>query len=236
VVDLRPGDVVVEKIETPIAPLSSYLGLLGASTGATAWIGVRCIGKPKPGDVFVVSAAAGAVGSVAGQIAKRDGAHVIGIAGGTRKVAYLTDVLGFDSAIDYKSEDVSQRLKELAPNGVNVFFDNVGGPILDAVLDNLALRAKVVICGAITQYDNMDNVVGPSKYLKLAERQSSMEGFAYVHFPDRIAEAIAELASWWSDGSIILNEEILDGVERFPEALEFMFRGGNIGKLLVKMS
>ena len=163
----------------------------------TAWIGIRCVAKPKPGDVFVVSAAAGAVGSIAGQIAKRDGARVIGIAGGPAKVQYLTEVLGFDAAIDYKNDDVNARLRELAPDGVNVFFDNVGGPILDAVLDNLAMRAKVVICGAISQYDDMDNVTGPSMYLRLAERQSSMEGFAYFHFPESIAPAVAELADGW---------------------------------------
>ncbi len=170
----------------------------------TAWIGVRRVAKPEPGDTFVVSAAAGAVGSIAGQIAKRDGARVIGIAGGPAKVQYLITQLGFDAAIDYKNEDVNSRLRELAPDGVNVFFDNVGGPILDAVLDNLAMRAKVVICGAISQYDDMDNVTGPSMYLRLAERQSSMEGYAYFHFPESIAPATAELAAWLADGSLLL--------------------------------
>jgi NADPH-dependent curcumin reductase CurA len=224
----------LQKIDESVAPLSAFLGALGASTGITAWIGVRCVAKPKPGDVFVVSAAAGAVGSIAGQIAKRDGARVIGIAGGPAKVQYLTDVLGFDDAIDYKNEDVNARLRELAPDGVNVFFDNVGGPILDAVLDNLAMRAKVVICGAISQYDDMGNVTGPSMYLRLAERQSSMEGFAYFHFPESIAPASAELAEWLADGSLQCAEEILDGIDRYPEALQFMFNGGNTGKLLVK--
>jgi len=209
---------------------------LGASTGVTAWIGVRCVAKPKPGDIFVVSAAAGAVGSIAGQIAKRDGAHVIGIAGGRAKVDYLTSQLGFDAAIDYKNDDVNARLRELAPDGVNVFFDNVGGPILDAVLDNLAMRAKVVICGAISQYDDMDNVTGPSMYLRLAERQSSMEGYAFFHFPESILPAAEELASWLADGSLHFTEEILEGIDRYPEALQFMFNGGNTGKLLVKIS
>jgi NADPH-dependent curcumin reductase len=236
VVDLRPDEQSVERIEDPVAPLSTYLGLLGGSTGVTAWIGVRRVAKPKPGDVFVVSAAAGAVGSIAGQIARRDGATVIGIAGGQRKIDHLTNTLGFDAAIDYKHEDVGQRLKELAPHGVNVFFDNVGGDILDAVLDNIAMRARVVICGAISQYDDMDHVVGPSMYLRLAERQSVMEGFAYFHFPESIPQAVAELTAWLADGSVILPEEILEGVDRFPEALEFMYRGGNLGKLLVKMS
>ena len=227
---------LIEKLDDSTAPLSAHLGVLGGSTGVTAWIGVRRVARPKPGDVFVVSAAAGAVGSLAGQIAKRDGARVIGIAGGPRKVEYLTGELGFDDAIDYKNEDVNQRLRQLAPDGVNIFFDNVGGPILDAVLDNLALRARVVICGAISQYDDMNNVVGPSLYLRLAERQSCMEGFAYFHFPESFADATSELTAWLSDGSIVLAEEVLEGIDRYPDALQFMFNGGNLGKLLVKVN
>ncbi|MDA9679889.1 NADP-dependent oxidoreductase [Gammaproteobacteria bacterium] len=225
---------MLEKVDDNVDSLSAYLGALGASTGVTSWIGIRKVAKPQPGDIFVVSAAAGAVGSLAGQIAKRDGAFVIGIAGGQRKVTYLTERLGFDAAIDYKSEDVNARLRELAPNGINVFFDNVGGPILDAVLDNLAMQARVVICGAISQYDDLDNVTGPSMYLRLAERQSSMEGFAFFHFPESIGPAGAELRKWLDDGSLVMDEEILDGIERYPEALQFMFNGGNLGKLLVK--
>jgi NADPH-dependent curcumin reductase CurA len=231
---LRPDHL--HQLDDSIGPLSHHLGVLGPSTGVTAWIGMRRVAKPEPGDVFVVSAAAGAVGSIAGQIAKRDGARVIGIAGGPAKVRYLTSELGFDAAIDYKHDDVNTRLRELAPDGVNVFFDNVGGPILDAVLDNLAMRAKVVICGAISQYDDMDNVTGPSMYLRLAERQSSMEGFAYFHFPESIEPATEELAGWLADGSLQCAEEILDGIDRYPEALQFMFNGGNTGKLLVKIS
>jgi NADPH-dependent curcumin reductase CurA len=231
---LRPDQL--RKVDDSLGSLSHHLGVLGPSTGVTAWIGIRCVAKPKRGDTFVVSAAAGAVGSIAGQIAKRDGARVIGIAGGPAKVDYLTSELGFDAAIDYKNEDVTARLRELAPDGVNVFFDNVGGPILDAVLDNLAMRSKVVICGAISQYDDMDNVTGPSMYLRLAERQSSMEGYAYFHFPESFGPATEELATWLADGSLRCAEEILDGIERYPEALQFMFSGGNTGKLLVKIS
>ncbi len=225
----------VEKVDESAGSLSHHLGILGGSTGVTAWIGVRRVARPKAGDVFVVSAAAGAVGSIVGQIAKRDGARVIGIAGGARKVAYLTDSLGFDAAIDYKNENVTERLRTLAPDGINIFYDNVGGPVLDSALDNLAMRSRVVICGAVSQYDDMDNVVGPSLYLRLAERQACMEGFAYFHFPESIAPAKSELAGWLADGSIVLAEEILEGVERYPEALQFMFNGGNIGKLLVKV-
>jgi NADPH-dependent curcumin reductase CurA len=226
----------LERIDDSIGSLSAHLGALGPSTGVTAWIGIRHVARPQRGDTFVVSAAAGAVGSIAGQIAKRDGARVIGIVGGPAKADHIVSDLGLDAAIDYKNEDVSERLRELAPDGVNVFFDNVGGSILDAVLDNLAMRARVVICGAISQYDHMDNVIGPSMYLRLAERQSSMEGFAYFHFPESIAPATVELAGWLADGSLCVAEEILDGIDRYPEALEFMFNGGNTGKLLVKAS
>lgn len=225
---------IIAKVDDTLGPLSLHLGALGGSTGVTAWIGIRCVAKPGPGDNFVVSAAAGAVGSIAGQIAKLDGARVIGIAGGPEKCAYLVNELGFDEAIDYKNSDVNERLRELCPDGVNVFYDNVGGPILDAVLDNIALRSRVVICGALSQYDDMDNVTGPSMYLRLAERQSIMEGFAYFHFPESIAEAQTELAAWIADGSIVMPEHVLDGIDRYPEALQFMFEGGNLGKLMVK--
>ena len=224
----------LQHIDAVGGSLSPHLGALGGSTGVTAWVGVREIGTPQPGETFVVSAAAGAVGSIAGQIAKIDGARVIGIAGGPTKAAYLTDTLGFDAAIDYKSEDVAGRLRELAPDGINVFFDNVGGDILDAALDNLALRARVVICGAISQYDHMDEVRGPSMYLRLAERQSRMEGFAYFHFADRIPAARADLTHWLNDGRLVMAEDILNGIERYPEALQFMYTGGNIGKLMVR--
>ncbi len=226
----------MEKIDESRAPLSTYLGALGGSTGVTAWIGVREIAKPVAGEVFVVSAAAGAVGSIAGQIAKIDGARVIGIAGGPDKCRHLVETLGFDAAIDYKNSDVNEQLKGLAPDGLNVFYDNVGGPILDAALDNLALRARVVICGAISQYDDMDNVTGPSLYLRLAERQSRMEGFAYFHFPDSFETALDDLAGWLADGSLVMPEEILEGIESFPRAVQFMFDGGNTGKLMVKVS
>ncbi len=225
----------LQKVDESVAPLSAHLGLLGLTTGITAWVGVRRIGRPQPGETFVVSAAAGAVGSIAGQIAKLDGARVIGIAGSERKTAYLLDELGFDAAIDYQHEDVAARLRELAPDGVDVFFDNVGGELLDVVLDQLAMRARVVLCGAISQYERTGDVRGPGMYLRLAERQSRMEGFAVFHFPECFDEASAELAGWLVDGSLSLREEVLDGIERFPEALRMMFTGANLGKLLVRV-
>ena len=183
----------------------------------------------------MVSAAAGAVGSIAGQIAKIDGARVIGIAGGERKTRFLVDELGFDGAIDYRNDDVAARLRELAPDGVNVFFDNVGGEILDVVLDQLAMHARVVICGAISQYERTGEVTGPSIYLRLAERQSRMEGFAVFHFPESFAQATTELRGWLADGSLRMPEEIVDGIDRFPEALQMMFTGANLGKILVRV-
>lgn len=225
----------IEPVDDDVPSLGAHLGMLGGSTGVTAWIGVRRVAKPGPGDIFVVSAAAGAVGSLAGQIAKLDSATVIGIAGGPDKTRFLTDALSFDAAIDYKNENVSQRLKELAPDGINIFFDNVGGDILDAALDNLAMRSRVVICGAISQYNHMDKVTGPSLYLRLAERQSTMEGFAYFHFPESIAVAKQELKNWLNDGTVMMREEILEGIGEYPNALQFMFSGKNTGKLMVKV-
>lgn len=227
---------LLQKIEQPTSDLSRYLGALGLTGGLTAWVGVRAVAKPQPDEIFVVSAAAGSVGSLAGQIAKRDGATVIGIAGGPKKCTYLVDTLGYDAAIDYKNENVDARLKELAPDGLDVFFDNVGGTLLDTALDNLAMRARVVICGAISQYNHMDNVTGPSLYLRLAERQSRMEGFAVFHFPELFAEATAELTEWLDDGTLVAPQTVLEGIERYPEALEFMYTGGNVGKLMVKAS
>jgi NADPH-dependent curcumin reductase CurA len=227
-----PGEGL-QKVDESLAPLPTHLSALGITTGLTAWVGVRNVGHPQPGETFVVSAAAGAVGSIAGQIAKIDGARVIGIAGGERKTRFLVDELGFDGAIDYRSDDVPARLRELAPHGVNVFFDNVGGEILDVVLDQLAMHARVVICGAISQYERTDEVAGPSNYLKLAERQSRMEGFAVFHFPESFAQATTELSGWLADGSLRMPEQIVEGLDRFPAALRMMFDGENLGKLLV---
>jgi NADPH-dependent curcumin reductase CurA len=224
------------RVDDSVGSLSLHLGPLAGSTGVTAWVGVRHIGKVVAGDTFVVSGAAGAVGSMAGQIAKLDGARVIGIAGGPAKCTHLIEHLGFDAAIDYKNDDVRARLRELCPDGVTVFFDNVGVPILDDVLDNLAMGGRVVICGAESQYDHMDRVEGPSLYLRLAERQATMAGFAYFHTPELIEPATAELTAWVRDGVVSLPETVLEGIERYPEALQFMFEGGNVGKLLVKAS
>lgn len=216
-------------------PLSTYLGALGLTTGLTAYFGILEVGRPQAGETVLVSGAAGAVGSIVGQIARIAGARVIGLAGGAEKVAFLTDALGFDAAIDYKHEDVGARLKELAPKGIDVFFDNVGGEILDIALDNIAERGRVVICGAISQYNDQQHVRGPSLYLRLAERYARMEGFTVMHFAERYGEAQATLAQWLAEGRLTMPEQVEQGIDAFPAALRKLFEGGNTGKMLVKI-
>jgi NADPH-dependent curcumin reductase CurA len=229
---LAGGDC--QKVDESIAPLSAYLGLLSMTTGLTAYFGIRDVGAVKAGETVVVSAAAGAVGTVVGQMAKIEGARVIGIAGGSAKCKFLTDEVGFDEAIDYKGESIDERLKVLAPEGIDVFFDNVGGEMLDEVLEHIRERARVVICGAISQYGDNSNVYGPKKYLRLAERYARMEGFTVFHFMDRYPEAYANISQWMAEGKIYMPEQIEEGIESFPRALSMLFSGGNTGKLLVK--
>ncbi len=229
-----PADAF-QKIDDSEVPMSAYLGILGITTGVTAYFGMRYVGQAKAGETVVVSGAAGAVGTVAAQIAKIDGARVIGIAGGPHKVRYLTETIGLDGGIDYKGEDIDARLKELAPDGVDVFFDNVGGEQLDIVLDNIRDRARIAICGAISQYGHQQDVRGPKLYLRLAERYSRMEGFTVMHFAEHYPEAYAQLTEWMKSGALKLPEHIEDGIDAFPGALEKMFSGGHMGKLMVKI-
>jgi hypothetical protein len=226
---------MLEKIDLALGPASAHLGVLGLTTGVTAFVGVREVGRVRAGETFVVSAAAGAVGCVAGQIAKLDGARVIGIAGGPEKCGFVTRELGFDAAVDYKRGDAAEQLRAAAPRGIDVYFDNVGGELLDVVLDQINLRARIVICGAISQYsgDMSKGVRGPALYLRLAERQSRMEGFAVTHFPESFGEAKAALAGWLRDGRVRLPEHVVNGLDRFPDALELLFSGGHTGKLLL---
>jgi len=224
---------MLQKVDASV-PLSTYLGALGLTTGLTAYTGMRYVGEVKAGETVLVSGAAGAVGSIAAQVAKLMGARVIGLAGGPEKTAFLTGTLGLDGAIDYKGEDVDKRLKALAPNGIDVFFDNVGGELLDIALDNIRERGRVVICGAISQYNDQKHVRGPSLYLRLAERYARMEGFTVMHFPQHFGEAFAQLGQWLAEGKLKMPEQVEHGIDAFPDALRKLFEGGNIGKMLVK--
>jgi len=225
---------MLQRIDTSRLPPSTYLGVLGMTTGLTAYFGLLVVVNVNAGDTVVVSGAAGAVGSVACQLAAIHGARVIGIAGGREKGRYLTEKLGVDAAIDYKNEDVAARLDALAPDGVDVYFDNVGGELLDVVLDRLRTGGRVSICGAISQYDDLDDVRGPKLYLRLAERNARMCGFTVDHYADRFGEAIGKLSGWIAAGTLKLPEHVEEGIERFPAALILLMTGGHMGKMLVK--
>lgn len=227
-----PG-VMLQKLEDSQLPARCYLGVLGLTTGMTAYAGMLKVAKVTASDVVVVSAAAGAVGSCACQIAKLQGATVIGIAGGEDKGRFLREEIGCDSTIDYKKGDVGDQLMELAPEGVDVFFDNVGGQILDDVLANIRVGARVVVCGAISQYERVGEVNGPSNYLKLAERNASMAGFTVNYYEQDFPEMQENLSQWVIDGSLRLPEHIEEGIDQFPKALLMLFSGGHKGKLMV---
>ena len=202
----------------------------------TAYFGLIDVGAVKKGDVVVVSAAAGATGSTVGQIARiKHAGKVIGIAGGAEKCAYIVDRLGFDAAIDYKSEDVSARLRAEAPNGVDLYFDNVGGEILDACLAQLALRGRIVLCGAIASYNATERPSGPANYPMLIVRRGRMEGFLILDYVARFPAAQQEMAGWLQAGSIKGSEHVVEGLEHAPEALNLLFTGGNTGKVIVKL-
>jgi NADPH-dependent curcumin reductase CurA len=225
------------KVDVALAPPTAFLGALSIATGLTSYVGMKYVAKIAGGETVVVSGAAGAVGSLAGQVARLLGAgRVIGIAGGADKCRFLTSELGFDAAVDYKAGDVAARLAEIAPNGVDVFWDNVGGDVLDAVLLNLAVEARVVLCGAVSQYENMADVRGPKNYLKIAERDARLLGFTIFHYPDRHAEATAAMAAWLSSGELIVHETVETGLDRFPAAVRGLLDGGNTGKFLLKVS
>jgi len=224
----------VIKVDTSLADLPVYLGVLGM-TGLTAYFALLDVGKPKEGDTVVVSGAAGAVGSVAGQIAKIKGCRVIGIAGGPEKCRVVTEEFGFDAAIDYRMPDLRRALRELAPRGVDVYFDNVGGEILDDVLTCIARGARIIICGAISQY-NESEVRGPANYMMLLVARASMTGMLVFDYADRYPEAMAALAGWYRAGRLAAHETIVrGGVEDFPETLLKLFEGANTGKLILAL-
>lgn len=204
-------------------------------TGITAYFGLLEVGKLREGDVVVISGAAGATGSVAGQIAKRKGCRVVGVAGGREKCTWLTDRAHFDAAIDYKSEDVGARLDELCPDGVDLFFDNVGGPVLDEVLARIARGARIVICGAISRYNAEEPPPGPKNYYRVVAQRGCIEGFVVLDFLPRAGEAIADLAAWVADGSIAWEVDVQKGFEDAPKTLLRLYTGANFGKQLLEL-
>ena len=248
--DFKPGDHVsgalgiqdyftgepqgLHKIDPNLAPLPRYLSALGM-TGMTAYFALLDVGQPKEGETVVISGAAGAVGSIAGQIAKLKGCRVVGISGGKDKCQYLQDELGFDGVIDYKAEDVLAGLKRECPKGVDVYFDNVGGDILDAVLTRINFKARIVICGAISQYNNKEAVKGPANYLSLLVNRARMEGFVVMDHAKEYGKAAKEIAGWMASGKLKSKEHVVEGLETFPETLLKLFNGENFGKLVLKV-
>ena len=223
------------KVDPALVPLPVYLGTLGAP-GMTAYFGLLDIGKPQAGQTVVVSGAGGAVGMVVGQIAKIKGCHVVGIAGGAEKCTCVTKDFGFDAAIDYKSENVRAAVQKHCPKGVDVYFDNVGGDILDAVLTQIARGARIVICGAISQYNSTTGIKGPSNYLSLLVNRASMTGMVVFDYASRYPEAAREMAAWMAAGKLKSREDIVEGLETFPDALLKLFKGENTGKLILKVA
>jgi NADPH-dependent curcumin reductase CurA len=223
------------KVDPGVAPLPVFLGALGMP-GMTAYFGLLDIGRPKQGETVVVSAAAGAVGTVVGQIAKIQGCRAVGIAGGPDKCRWIVEELGFDAAIDYKRDDVAAALKQHCLAGIDVYFDNVGGDILDAALARLARHARVVICGAISQYNSTSPIKGPSNYLSLLVNRASMTGMVVFDYADRYHVAAREMAGWMAQGRLKARTDVSVGLEIFPEALLKLFRGENTGKLVLKIA
>lgn len=245
-----PGDVVVgmfpwrkdfiapekelKKIDTNLAPASYYLGVLGM-TGLTAYFGLMDIGKPKAGETVMVSGAAGAVGVVVGQIAKIQGCHVVGIAGLDEKVNLLTNEFGFDAAINYKTTtDMNKAIAAACPNGIDVYFDNVGGEISDAVIKNINFHARIPLCGQISLYNSTETPIGPRLQPMLLTRSVLMQGFIVSNYQDRFAEGIKMLAAWIKEDKLKFTETIEHGFENLPKALLGLFDGENIGKMIVE--
>jgi NADPH-dependent curcumin reductase CurA len=214
---------------------SAYMGALGM-TGLTAWVGIRDIGKPQPGETVVVSAAAGAVGSVAGQLAKADGARVVGIAGGPDKCRLLTEELGFDAAVDYRADDWFAQLKAATPDGIDVDFENVGGVIMDAVFARLNIRARVALCGLISGYNSADPPPGPRAFGNLLIQRATVEGFIVLDHLGRGPEAVREISGLIAAGTLTPLETVVEGFEQLPTAINMLFDGKNVGKLMVKTS
>ena len=226
----------LRKIDPNGAPVSTSLGVLGIP-GLTAYFGLLDICHPQPGETVVVSAAAGAVGSLVGQIARIKRCRAIGIAGSDEKIGYITGELGFNGGFNYKTEsDYAGKLRDLCPNGIDIYFDNVGGPITDAVLGQINARARIAVCGQISQYNAESAAMGPRWLGQLVVRQAKAEGFLVFQFAERYEEALRQLASWLREGRIHYREDVVEGLENAPRAFIGMMEGHNIGKQLVKLA
>ena len=218
--------------DTPLRPMMSVFG----ATGAAAYFGLLDIGRAKEGETVVVSAAAGATGSLVGQIAKIQGCRVVGIAGSDEKCAWLVDELGFDGAVNHRTDDLAAKLKELCPQRVDVYFDNVGGAILDTVLRSLNMHGRVVLCGALAAEASGGRPPGPSNYVNLIARRGTMQGFITLDYWDRFTECFTQLRTWADEGKLRWREEIADGLDRCPDALNMLFTGENTGKVIVRVA
>ena len=229
------GTNLSELPKDPSIPLTAYLGLFGF-IGMTAYFGLLDIGKPKVGETLVVSGAAGAVGSLVGQIGKIKGCRVVGIAGSEEKCRWLKDELGFDAAINYKTESVLESLQQHGPDGIDVYFENVGGEILDAVLSLINLRARIVLCGLISQYNATEPVPGPYNFVNILIKRAKLEGFIVLDYFDRAQEALADLGQWYAQGKVQYRVDTIDGLENAPSTINKLFDGTNQGKLIIRVS
>jgi len=221
------------QVDPNLAPLTTYIGTLGMP-GMTAYFGILEVGKIKEGDIVLVSGAAGAVGSVVGQIAKIKGCRVVGIAGGPEKCKYITEELGFDDSIDYKNENIYAGLKRACPKGIDVYFDNVGGDTLDAALARIRMHARIVICGAISQY-NATKIQGPANYLSLLVNRGTMTGMVVLDYAKQYRQAAMEMGGWMMQGKLKTKEDVYDGIENFYPTFERLFNGNKMGKLVLKV-
>ncbi len=216
-------------------PMIAFLGPLGM-VGLTAYFGLLDVGKPQAGETILVSAAAGAVGSLVGQIGKIKGCRVVGIAGTDEKCRWITEELGFDAAVNYKTDDLAEALKRHCPKGVDVYFDNVGGAILDAALARINLRGRVSVCGLISQYNATEPTPGPFNFMNVLIQRARIEGFIVMDYLPRAGEALAELGPWLAEGKLKWRAHVVEGLENAPEAINMLFEGANTGKLIVKVS
>ena len=222
-------------IDTKAAPAEKWLNVLGMP-GMTAYFGLLEVGMPQAGETVVVSGAAGAVGQTVGQVAKIKGCRVVGIAGGQAKCDFVVKEMGFDACVDYKADNFKAALKEACPKGIDVYFDNVGGDILDLVLTRINRKARIIICGAISQYNNTTPVKGPANYLSLLVNRARMEGIVVFDYADRYHLAIKDIAGWMKEGKFISREDVVEGIDNFPSALLKLFNGENFGKLILKVN